>query len=387
VLVRIKTHLKLRRLQSELKAANDHLEARVAERTAELSTANASLKEALKEVESLKNQLQAENSYLQEEIKRSHNFEEIIGESKPIRKVLRDIVRVAATDATVLILGETGTGKELFARAVHDRSARKTHPIIKVNCAALPTELIESELFGHEKGAFTGAVAQRIGRFELADGGTIFLDEMGDLPLKLQAKLLRVLQEGEVERLGGAQTLHVDVRVIAATNRDLATAVEKGAFREDLYYRLNVFPVHLPPLRDRPGDVRLLVQHFVCKHSKKLGRSPCAIPPQTWDILERYAWPGNIRELENIIERALILSDGEDLQVDDSLRTAAHPARAAVGSITLETVERNHILAILQKTNWRIRGKHGAAELLDINPSTLRSRMQKLGIERPAYTT
>ncbi len=256
---------------------------------------------------------------------------------------------------------------------------------MKVNCAALPTELIESELFGHEKGAFTGAVARRAGRFELADGGTIFLDEIGDLPLKLQSKLLRVLQEGEFERLGSSRTIKVDVRVIAATNRDLSKAIEAGTFREDLYYRLNVFPVTLPPLRARKEDVALLVRHFVTKYSKKLGRPIDTIPQKVMDTLERYAWPGNVRELENIIERTVILTDDATLQLDDTLEADKRPALPTADTATLEEVERTHILQVLEATNWRIRGKQGAAELLDLNPSTLRSRMQKLGIKRLTY--
>jgi transcriptional regulator with GAF, ATPase, and Fis domain len=286
-----------------------------------------------------------------------------------------------------LILGETGTGKELFARAIHNLSTRSTRPLVKVNCAALPAELIESELFGHEKGAFTGAIARKTGRFELADGGTIFLDEIGDLPRKLQAKLLRVLQEGEFERLGSSRTLTVDVRVIAATNRDLAKSIAAGTFREDLYYRLNVFPVTLPSLRERPDDVPLLVRHFVEKYGKKLGRPIDTIPEPVMAALARYAWPGNVRELENIIERAVILSDDATLQLDETLEADRHPALPTTGPATLEEAERDHILQVLEATNWRVRGNGGAAEILDINPSTLRSRMKKLGIERPGYAS
>ena len=359
----------------------------MAERTAELSDANAALQVALNEVEALKDRLQDENRYLQEEIKRDHSVEAIIGGSPALSKVLREVAQVAATDATVLMLGETGTGKELFARAVHDRSTRRDRPLVKVSCAALPEHLIESELFGHEKGAFTGATARRNGRFELADKGTIFLDEIGDLPLALQAKLLRVLQEGEFERLGSSRTQKVDVRVIAATNRDLAKGIEKGTFREDLYYRLNVFPITLPPLRDRVGDVPLLAQSFVETFSAKLGRPIDTIPAEVMDALERYAWPGNIRELQNIIERAVILSDGATLRLDDTLETAHRPVESTGRATTLEDAERDHILKALEATNWKVRGTHGTAELLDINPSTLRSRMQKLGIERPEYAS
>lgn len=383
VLARVNTHLKLRRLQHELRAANEHLEQRVADRTAELSEANASLKEALDEVEDLKNRLQAENRYLQDELKTDHDFETIIGGNGTLAESFGQVERVAPTDATVLILGETGTGKELFARAIHDLSARSAHPLVKVNCAALPAELIESELFGHEKGAFTGAIARKTGRFELADGGTIFLDEIGDLPLELQAKLLRVLQEGEFERLGSSTTLTVDVRVIAATNRDLAKAIDEGTFREDLYYRLNVFPIALPPLRERLEDIPSLVWHFVEKYSKKIGRPIDTVPKPVMKALASYGWPGNVRELENVIERAVILTDGTALYLDDVLETARTPAMPTSGTATLEEAEREYILQVLESTNWRVRGKRGTAEILDINPSTLRSRMKKLGIERP----
>jgi chemotaxis protein methyltransferase CheR len=377
VLARVTTHLTLRRLQSALQEANARLEQRVAERT-------VALQQALDEVEQLKNQLQAENVYLQEEIKLNHNFEEIIGRSAAMTKVLRNVEQVAATDATVLILGETGTGKELIARSIHNLSPRKKRPLVKVNCAALPANLIESELFGHEKGAFTGATARKAGRFELANGGTIFLDEIGDLPLELQAKLLRVLQEGEFERLGGTQTLPVDVRVIAATNRDLVKLIEEKKFREDLYYRLNVFPLSLPPLRARHGDLALVVRHFVDKYSKRLGKKIDTIPQKVMAALEAYDWPGNVRELENVIERALILSRGTTLHFDDTLGNRRNPNASSTSMLTLQEVERHHILQMLEQTRWRVEGKHGAAIRLGLNPSTLRSRMRKLGIERPA---
>jgi PAS domain S-box-containing protein len=323
--------------------------------------------------------------YLQEEIKSVHNFEEIVGQSPALRAVLKKIELVAGTDSSVLIYGETGTGKELIARAVHSNSGRKDRPLIKVNCAALPAGLIESELFGHEKGAFTGALERRIGRFELAHGGTLFLDEIGELSPEVQVKLLRVLQEREFERIGGSATIKVDVRVIAATNRDLAKGVADGTFRQDLYYRLNVFPVVLPPLRERPDDVPLLVHYFVARYAPKIGRRITHVPEDALQRLAAYAWPGNVRELENVVERAVILSAGPELEIAPEVlpaAAAAAPARATAG--TLDDVERSHIIAILKRTNWRIDGPQGAARILNLNPSTLRSRMQKLGIRRSA---
>lgn len=341
------------------------------------------LKDALKEVERLKDQLEEENIYLRQEIKLTHNFEEILSQDAGYKAVLSHVEQAAPTDATILILGETGTGKELIARAIHNLSSRKNRPLVKVNCAALPANLIESELFGHEKGAFTGAIAQKIGRFELAHKGTIFLDEIGELPLDLQVKLLRVLQEGEFDRLGNAETIRVDVRVIAATNRDLEEEVRQGTFREDLYYRLNVFPVHVPPLRERKDDIPILVEHFLRRYCKKTGRVIDVIPQKTMDTLQDYHWPGNVRELENIIERAVILSRGKRLELGDWF--AAEPDFSASDSeiATLEELERNHILHVLKLTRWRVSGPKGAAKILDINPQTLVSRMKKLGIERP----
>ncbi|MGO9454791.1 MAG: sigma 54-interacting transcriptional regulator [Candidatus Binataceae bacterium] len=349
--------------------------------------------------------LNLQNEYLQEEIKEAHNFEEIVGRSPSLMSVLDKVKLVAATDSSVLILGETGTGKELISRAVHSNSARKDRPLIKVNCAALPAGLIESELFGHEKGAFTGATEKRIGRFELANGGTIFLDEIGDVPPELQAKLLRVLQEHEFERIGGHHTIKVDVRVIAATNRDLAREVEAGNFRQDLYYRLNVFPVRVPPLRERPEDIGLLVQYFVRRYAAKIGRKITSVPKETAQRMAAYPWPGNVRELENVIERAVILSPGPELEIgaevlapmavvaprsngDGASATKAAPAAnspdPAHDSLSLSEIERMHILAVLKRTNWRIDGSDGAARALSLNPSTLRSRMKKLGIQRAA---
>jgi transcriptional regulator with GAF, ATPase, and Fis domain len=335
------------------------------------------------EVERLTNRLQAENIYLREEIKLEHNFEDILGRSAALKKVLHQVEQVAATDATVLILGETGTGKELLARAIHHVSPRRTRPLVKVSCAALPATLIESELFGHERGAFTGASAQRIGRFELADGGTIFLDEIGEPPLELQAKLLRVLQEGEFERVGGIRTVHVDVRVIAATNRNLEQAIKAGTFREDLYYRLNVFPLVVPPLRERPEDIPLLVAHFVHKFAAKLGKRIETIPPAVMDALQAHPWPGNVRELENVIERAVILAQDATLPLDDALATRRDAEARIASSLTLAELERQHMLRVLQETHWKIEGRGGAAVRLGLHPSTLRSRMRQLGITRP----
>lgn len=349
----------------------------------ERTRADEALRKALMEVKQLKSRLQAENIYLQEEIKLDHNFGEIITGSDGFKKALAGVQQVASTDATVLILGETGTGKELVARAVHSISPRNDRPLVKVNCAALPANLIESELFGHEKGAFTGALSRKIGRFELADRGTIFLDEIGDLPLELQAKLLRVLQEKEFERLGNPRPIKVDVRVIAATNRDLKSAITAGSFREDLFYRLNVFPIALPPLRERKEDVPLLVRHFARKYAQKVGKVIDKIPQKVVSALQAYSWPGNVRELQNIIERAAILSRGSTLQLEEMLELVQATDTQARPSLTLEDVERNHILKVLEETGWRIEGKQGAAVRLALNPSTLRSRIEKLNIQKP----
>jgi len=326
--------------------------------------------------------LQAQNRYLQEEIKLTYNFDEIVNRSIKFRKVLQNIEQVAATDATVLILGESGTGKELLARAVHNISNRSKRPLVKVNCAALPANLIESELFGHEKGAFTGALERKIGRFELADGGTIFLDEIGELPIELQAKLLRILQEGEFERLGNSRTMKVNVRVIAATNRSLEQAIEKKEFREDLYYRLNVFPIHCPPLRERTEDIPLLVKHFCQKYEVKIGKKITNIPQKVMDALMKYDWPGNIRELENIIERALILTRGNTLEYGEWVPSEKKTDKKILFT-TLEDAERQHILEALEKTGWKVSGEKGAAKILGLNATTLEARMKKLGIQRP----
>jgi formate hydrogenlyase transcriptional activator len=354
-----------------------------AEDVTERKESETKLRRALAEVERLKNQLLAENLYLKGEVKLSNNFGEIVGESEALKKALYLVERVAATGATVLILGETGTGKELFARAVHDLSSRKDGSFIKVDCGAIPAELIESELFGHEKDAFTDAIKLRVGRFELADGGTIFLDEIGDLPLDLQIKLLRVLQEGVFERVGGTRTIKTDARVVAATNCDLGLRIGSGAFREDLYFRLATFPILLPPLRDRPEDIPLLALHFIKKYSASLGKKIESVPQQFIEELRAYHFPGNVRELENIIERAVILSTGPTLQMDVSFTSPRLTTSDPEEPQPLEEVERSHITRTLEICNWRIEGPQGAAKLLGLHPSTLRSRMRKLNINRP----
>ncbi len=337
-------------------------------------------------MEQEKARLEAQNVYLQEEIKWSHNFEELIGASISLRKVLKNVERVAPTDSTALITGETGTGKELIARAIHNLSPRKDKPLVKVNCAAIPAGLIESELFGHEKGAFTGALTKKMGRFELADKGTIFLDEIGELPLDLQSKLLRVLQEGEFERVGGTQTFKMNVRVIAATNRNLEQLSRTGQYRPDLYYRLNVFPIHLPALREREGDIPLLAQYFVRKFATNLGKKIDRIPERMFTTLQRYPWPGNIRELEHVIERAVILSEGPELEPIDWL-SPSNQKRDMIQTLTLEEMDRQHIRDILEQTSWRVSGEKGAAKILGLNPTTLEARMKKLGIARPSSPT
>jgi formate hydrogenlyase transcriptional activator len=329
--------------------------------------------------------LQAENFTLQEEIRRSQRFAEMIGDSPAMREVFEQIAVVAETDASVLLIGETGTGKELIARALHERSERRDRLMVSVNCAALPSELIESELFGHEKGAFTGATAQRKGRFELADNGTIFLDVVGELTAQAQAKLLRILQQQSFERVGGSTTLHVNARVIAATNRDLAAMVKEGRFRDDLYYRLNVFPIHVPPLRDRHSDIPLLARHFLHQFTRKLNKPVQGIEKQSLERLIRYSWPGNVRELQNAIERATILAQGPTLMINDP--TFAAPPAMPVSEPsegTLDAVQKSYIIEVLTKCHGRIEGHNGAAAMLNIKPSTLRYRMRKLGIDKLA---
>jgi PAS domain S-box-containing protein len=339
-------------------------------------------------MEQEKARLQAQNIYLQEEIRSEQNFEEIIGISPVLQTVIRQVEQVAPTDSTVLLLGETGTGKELFARAIHNRSARKDRPLVKVNCGAISAGLVESELFGHVKGAFTGALTNRDGRFKIADGGTIFLDEVGELPPETQVKLLRVLQEHEFEPIGSDKTVKVDVRIIAATNRNLDEAVRAGKFRPDLLYRLNVFPMQVPPLRERAGDVPLLVTFFVQQFSKQLGKKVTHVSEEAMQQLMSYTWPGNIRELQNVIERAIILTPGNVLSLDQQFQPApraAGPAPASTSS--LKDAERRHIQSVLAQANWVIEGERGAAKILGMHPNTLRSRMKKLGVKKPIAST
>ena len=352
------------------------------------------------EIASLKARLEKENVYLQEEIRTEHNFEEIIGDSPSLRALLRRVDQVAPTDSTVLIYGETGTGKELIARAIHDRSNRKNRPLVKVNCSAISAGLVESELFGHVKGAFTGAFERRIGRFELADGGTIFLDEVGELPLDTQVKLLRVLQEREFEPVGSNRSVRVDVRIICATNRNLEASIKAGTFRSDLYYRLNVFPLEVPPLRERRLDVEQLAKFFISRYARNLGKKITGISDSATQKLLSYSWPGNIRELQNVIERALILSTGPILDLETELTTVSSSPVPSEQPLevppvlldadqspmkTLNEVEREHILAVLQQTHGVIDGSNGAAKTLGMHPNTLRHRMEKLGIKRTAH--
>ena len=346
---------------------------------------------AFREIDALKDKLAEEKLYLEEEIRSELNFEDIIGESPALRKALSQVEMVAQASTTVLVLGETGTGKELIARAIHNLSPRRERTFVKINCAAIPTGLLESELFGHERGAFTGAISQKIGRFELADKGTLFLDEVADIPLELQPKLLRVLKEQEFERLGSTRTIRVDVRVVAATNRELAPLVAERAFRSDLYYRLNVFPIQVPALRERPGDIPLLVRYLVQKFSRRLNKPIQYIPIETMDALAGYAWPGTVRELENLIERAVLLSSGSELRVPLTEMKAdgavayppAHVVPVEAPIAKLREAEHQHILRALRQTRWVIGGPKGAAALLGIKRTTLQARMRKLGLRRP----
>jgi DNA-binding NtrC family response regulator len=410
VLARVRFHIARRGLECELEEANRELESRVTARTAELQS-------ALAQVERLKGRLQQENRYLRQEITESANSSEIIGSSAALGTVLHQVAVVAPTDSTVLIHGETGTGKELIARALHEQSPRRERALIRLNCSAISAGLVESELFGHVKGAFTGAADRRVGRFELADGGTLFLDEVSELPLDTQAKLLRVLQEQEFEPVGSSKTIKVDVRVIAATNRDLAQDSRNGRFRADLFYRLNVFPIKLPPLRERREDIPILAEHFMRRMARKLGRPFERIDPETLAALAAHSWPGNIRDLQNAIERAAVLATGPTLAVDWDLgpehtdvarevpaatasaageaplsqKTAGNgaatelPTAPAAAGQTLEAIERNHIIATLRRTRGVIEGASGAARLLDMKPSTVRFRMKKLKIEKVDY--
>ncbi|MFO7911488.1 MAG: sigma 54-interacting transcriptional regulator [Desulfotignum sp.] len=370
-----------------------NLEIIVETRTSELAKARKTAEkeketaeEALLEIQKLKKQLEGEKAYLTEEIKLEHNHENIIGKSDALKYVLYKVEQIAATNTTVLVLGETGTGKELVARAVHHTSPRKKRALVKINCAALPANLIENELFGHEKGAFTGSGARQLGRFEVANGATLFLDEIGELPLELQAKLLRVIQDGEFERLGSSHTIKVDARIIAATNRNLEKEVEKGNFREDLWYRLNVFPITMPPLRERTDDIPLLVAFYVEKIARRLGKDTPIVPKLMMDALLHYHWPGNVRELENILERAVIISSGPKLRmVDDFDKPLAGLCNThkTVGTKTLEQVEHDYIVQVLEQTNWKVSGENSAAKILGLNRSTLRARMRKLDINKP----
>ncbi|MDD9304865.1 MAG: sigma 54-interacting transcriptional regulator [Desulfobacter sp.] len=365
-----------------------HLEKMVKERTAQLVLEKQKTEQkkriaekSLEEIEVLKKQLEEERPYLKDEIKLEHNHENIIGQSDGLKYVLYKVEQIADSNTTVVVLGETGTGKELMARAIHSFSSRKKRALIKVNCAALPSNLIESELFGHEKGAFTGAERKHRGRFEIADGATLFLDEIGELPLELQPKLLRVIQDGEFERLGNSRTTKVDVRIIAATNRNLEQEVEKGRFRKDLWYRLNVFPITMPPLRERREDIPPLVDFYIKKISRRLGKQIKMIPKTAMTAILNYHWPGNIRELENVLERAVINSSSSKLHLADDLEKSYRHLSKDLK--TLEAVERDYIVGVLEQTCWKVSGKNSAAQILGLNRSTLRARMRKLDIVIP----
>ena len=390
--------LKRDRPGGDLNKQQENPEPNLSERACELARANAqltqeigerrraegSLQGAYAEVKRLKDRLQAENIYLQQEVAQEYNFGEIIGQSSALLQVILRVEQVAPMHATVLLRGEPGTGKGVVARAIHNVSDRKDRPMITVNLAALPANLIESELFGWERGEFTGADARQIGRFELADAGTIFLEEIAELPLELQGKLLRLIQDGEIERLGSPRAIKIDVRIIAASSRDLEEEVRAGRFLEDLFFRLKVFPITIPPLRQRKEDIPLLVDHFIAKYHNKIGRRTLAVSSDTLDALKAYQWPGNVRELESVIERALITSRGSELQLlehpDTFGPTGQEPGEQEIKA--LAELEHDHILYVLRKTGWRIEGEHGAAGLLGLNPSTLRARMRKYGIQR-----
>ena len=397
VKTRIHNMLEVRLLYKKTENYNKMLEQTVQERTGELTRVNErlsqeieehkgteeSLRSAYAENKQLNDRFQAENVYLRTDLDREFNFGEIIGRSKALEYVFLKVEQVAPQDATVLLLGETGTGKGVVARSIHGKSSRKDRPMITVNCSALPANLIESELFGREKGAFTGSHDRQIGRFELADNGTLFLDEIGEMPMDLQSKLLRVIQDGEFERLGGPKTIKVNVRIIASTNRKLEEEIRKGRFREDLFYRLNVFPITIPPLRQRKEDIPLLVDYFVAKFNKKTGKKIDTVSKDTLNVLQEYDWPGNVRELESIIERAVITSQGTGLQILDRFVNSLKAGEQEVQDCkVLVDIEREHILQALEKTGWRIEGEKGAAAMLGLNPSTLRGRMRKGGIRR-----
>jgi formate hydrogenlyase transcriptional activator len=372
--------LKVQERTGELIRVNEQLSQEIEER----KEIEVSLRRAYEENKQLKDRFQAENVYLHNVINREFNFGDIIGRSSALEYVFFRVEQVAPQDATILLLGETGTGKGVVARFIHSKSSRKDRPMITVNCSALPANLIESELFGREKGAFTGANDRQMGRFELADNGTLFLDEVGEMPMELQTKLLRVLQDGEFERLGGPKTIKVNVRIIASTNRNLEEEIRKGTFREDLFYRLNVFPITIPPLRQRKEDIPLLVSYFVTKFNKKTGKKIETVPKDTLNVLHEYNWPGNVRELESIIERAVITSQGTSLQILERLENYMDAGKQQAQDYkALVDIERDHIFQALEKTKWRIEGEKGAAALLGLNPSTLRGRMRKSGIRRP----
>ncbi|MGD0585256.1 MAG: sigma-54 dependent transcriptional regulator [Oryzomonas sp.] len=397
VTTRIHNLLEVRLLYKNTENYNKVLEQAVRERTSELTRTNEQLTKAMEaskktekklqdsygEIQQLKDRLQAENIYLQQEVAREYNFGEIIVHSDVLSQVFLQVEQVAPMNATVLLLGETGTGKGVVARAIHGASSRKQRPLITVNCTTLPAALVESELFGRERGAFTGSDTRQIGRFELADGGTIFLDEIGEMPLNLQSKLLRVIQDGEFERLGSSRTTRTDVRIIAATNRNLADEIRNGRFREDLYYRLNVFPITLPPLRERKEDIPLLVDHFVAKFNKKIGKKIETVSKETMDKLQQHQWPGNVRELESVIERAAIISQGTALLVLDRFDSFRQTGELVGQDVkTLLALEQDLIRQTLRKSGWRVEGKNGAAVILGLNPSTLRFKMRKYGIRR-----
>jgi DNA-binding NtrC family response regulator len=405
VLARVRTQLRLREAEEALLNAQNTLEIRVQERTAELLASNQALREseektrrAFEEIERLKAQLELENTYLQEEVKEAKDFGDVIGKSPVLRRMLHRVETVARTDASVLILGETGTGKELVAREIHKHSQRSDHPLIRVNCASIPRELYESEFFGHARGAFTGALRDRAGRFEAANGGTLLLDEVGEIPLELQSKFLRVLQEGQYERVGEERTRNVDVRIIAATNRNLQMEVQAGRFRQDLYYRLNVFPIEVAPLRKRKEDIPLLAAHFLEKAARKLKVRPARLTQSHLVQLQGYDWPGNVRELQNRIERALILAESGvmylDLPTGEASPEIAAPTPAAtdqpaaakiLSDIEFRQRERDNVLAALNKTNWKIHGSGGTAELLGLKPTTLVARIKRFGLKREVH--